>query len=134
MQCRFGRLPRRAAMMMMLLRPVFLTRRCFSALPNSIDHLKSEGDINLSDRRQEFTARHIGPETKALLEEDAKYFLHQTLSTPCLNALSKAEGLYVEDLEGRRYLDFHGNSVHQVGLGRCGHRELMRLTAKAPRA
>ena len=103
--------------MMMLLRPVGRARRCFSALPSSIDHLKSEGDINLSDRRQEFTARHIGPETKALLEEDAKYFLHQTLSTPCLNALSKAEGLYVEDLEGRRYLDFHGNSVHQVGFG-----------------
>ena len=37
--------------------------------------------------------------------------------TPCLTALSKAEGSYITDLQGRRYLDFHGNAVHQVGYG-----------------
>ncbi|MCP4694721.1 MAG: aspartate aminotransferase family protein, partial [Desulfobacterales bacterium] len=26
-------------------------------------------------------------------------------------------GVYIEDLQGRRYLDFHGNNVHQVGFG-----------------
>ena len=36
-------------------------------------------------------AAHIGDETARLLEEDATYFLHQTLSTPCLNALKGAE-------------------------------------------
>ncbi|PYO56504.1 MAG: aspartate aminotransferase family protein, partial [Candidatus Rokuibacteriota bacterium] len=76
-----------------------------------------EGDLNLSPHRAEWTRRNIGPETRRWLEEDARYFLHQALSTPCLNALARSDGIYLEDLEGRRYLDFHGNSVHQVGFG-----------------
>src|SRR5438034_10156944 len=35
---------------------------------------------------------------------------------PCLNALRACEGAYLVDLQGRRYLDFHGNYVHQVGF------------------
>jgi (R)-1-hydroxy-2-aminoethylphosphonate ammonia-lyase len=76
-----------------------------------------EGDLNLSPRRAEWSRRHIGDETRRWLEEDSRYFLHQALSTPCLNALARADGIYLEDLEGRRYMDFHGNSVHQVGFG-----------------
>ena len=56
-------------------------------------------------------------ETQRLLDEDARYFLHQSLSTPCLNALQSCQGAWIEDVEGRRYLDFHGNNVHQVGFG-----------------
>eukprot|EP00301_Raphidiophrys_heterophryoidea_P021892 c6184_g1_i2.p1 GENE.c6184_g1_i2~~c6184_g1_i2.p1 ORF type:complete len:452 (+),score=70.45 c6184_g1_i2:197-1357(+) len=52
-----------------------------------------------------------------LLEEDAKYFIHQALSTPCLNVLDKCSGSYITDKRGRSMLDFHGNSVHQVGFG-----------------
>jgi 4-aminobutyrate aminotransferase len=26
------------------------------------------------------------------------------------------EGIYIEDIQGRRYMDFHGNNVHQVGF------------------
>ena len=76
-----------------------------------------EGDLNASPRRAEWTRRNIGPQTRQWLEEDARYFLHQALSTPCLNALARSDGIYLEDLEGRRYMDFHGNSVHQVGFG-----------------
>jgi len=76
-----------------------------------------EGDLNASPHRAEWTRRNIGQETRRWLEEDARYFLHQALSTPCLNALARADGIYLEDLEGRRYMDFHGNSVHQVGFG-----------------
>src|SRR5579872_407481 len=82
-----------------------------------LDHLKSEGDINLSSHRQAWARENIGVETRRLLEEDANYFLHQSLSTPCLNALKSAQGAWIEDVEGRRYLDFHGNNVHQVGFG-----------------
>jgi 4-aminobutyrate aminotransferase len=77
----------------------------------------SEGDVNLSDRRAAWQAEHLDDVTRAVLDEDARYFLHQSLSTPCLNALRRCEGAYLEDLAGRRYLDFHGNSVHQVGFG-----------------
>jgi 4-aminobutyrate aminotransferase len=76
-----------------------------------------EGDLNLSSHRAEWMRGNIGAETSRRLEEDSRYFLHQALSTPCLNVLTGADGIYVEDLEGRRYMDFHGNSVHQVGFG-----------------
>lgn len=59
----------------------------------------------------------LGPETTALLDEDERYFLHQSLSTPCLDVIERAEGAVLVDVEGRRILDFHGNSVHQLGHG-----------------
>jgi len=76
-----------------------------------------EGDLNLSPHRAEWTRRNIGGETRRWLDEDARYFLHQVLSTPCLDVLAHADGIYLEDIEGRRFMDFHGNSVHQVGFG-----------------
>jgi len=79
--------------------------------------LLAEGDVNLSALRRAWEAESIGPRTRPVLERDARYFLHQSLSTPCLNALARAEGVYIEDVEGRRYMDFHGNSAHQVGYG-----------------
>lgn len=78
---------------------------------------KSEGDINISPRRAAWQAANLDEETCALLDEDGRYFLHQSLSTPCLNALQACDGIYIEDLQGRRYMDFHGNNVHQVGFG-----------------
>lgn len=80
------------------------------------DVFKSEGDVNSSAHRRAWTERHINAETRQWLDADARVFLHQALSTPCLNALAGCEGSYLIDLEGRRYLDFHGNSVHQVGF------------------
>lgn len=76
-----------------------------------------EGDVNLSPHRRMWQQTHLAAETRHLLEEDARYFLHQSLSTPCLNVLAAAQGVYLTDVEGRRYIDFHGNNVHQVGYG-----------------
>src|SRR5262245_29951797 len=78
---------------------------------------RSEGDVNLSPRRRQWESEQLGAATRALLAEDAKHFLHQSLSTPCFNALKSASGIWLEDVEGRRIMDFHGNSVHQVGHG-----------------
>jgi 4-aminobutyrate aminotransferase len=77
---------------------------------------RSEGDINISPRRDEWQQNHLDAKTRALLEDDARYFLKQSLSTPCLNAMRHCEGIYIEDLQGQRYMDFHGNNVHQVGF------------------
>lgn len=77
---------------------------------------KSEGDINISPRRDRWQAENLVDETRSLLAEDTRYFLKQSLSTPCLNAMRKCEGIYIEDIQGRRYMDFHGNNVHQVGF------------------
>ncbi len=84
---------------------------------------QSEGDVNLSSAREQWQREHLNDETRALLEEDARYFLHQSLSSPCLNVLSGCEGSFLVDTQGRRYLDFHGNSVHQIGFGHPRLRE-----------
>jgi 4-aminobutyrate aminotransferase len=78
---------------------------------------QSEGDVNRSPLRQRWLDEELSPETRELLEDDARYFLHQSLSSPCLNVLDRCEGSFLIDVEGRRYLDFHGNNVHQIGFG-----------------
>ncbi len=81
----------------------------------SIADAAAEGDVNLSPLRRAFEAAHVHARTRALLDADAGVFLHQSLSTPCFNALAECEGIWLTDVEGRRIMDFHGNSVHQVG-------------------
>jgi len=78
---------------------------------------QSEGDVNTSQERERWLDNHLSVEARELIEEDARYFLHQSLSSPCLNVLDRCEGSELIDVDGRRYLDFHGNNVHQVGFG-----------------
>ncbi len=75
----------------------------------------AEGDVNTSPLRREFEAAHVHGRTRSLLDADAAVFLHQSLSTPCFNALTACDGIWLTDVEGRRVMDFHGNNVHQVG-------------------
>ena len=82
----------------------------------NFNEMQSEGDLNLTPHRRKWVNDHLDAQTRDWLELDAKYFLHQSLSTPCLNVLSQCEGIYLEDLQGRRFMDFHGNNVHQVGF------------------
>jgi len=77
---------------------------------------RGEGDLNITEARQEWRNKNIDAETAKLLEEDEKYFFHQSLSTPCLSVISECEGIYLTDLNGKKYMDFHGNNVHQVGF------------------
>jgi 4-aminobutyrate aminotransferase len=83
--------------------------------PRPPTDLCTEGDINLSPLRRAWEAAHVHGATRALLDADARHFLHQSLSTPCFDALRSCDGIWLEDLEGRRIMDFHGNNVHQVG-------------------
>ena len=84
-------------------------------MSDPIDRLGSEGDLNISPRRGSWAAAHIDPATQEILDDDARHFLHQSLSTPCLNAVEACDGIYLIDAQGRRIMDFHGNNVHQVG-------------------
>ena len=79
--------------------------------------LRTEGDLNSSSSREQWQAEHLGAATRDLLAADARVFLHQSLSTPCLNAIEGTEGRCLHDLDGRELLDFHGNYLHQVGYG-----------------
>ena len=76
---------------------------------------QSEGDVNRSPQRSQWQAQHLDDSTRSLLARDSAAFLHQSVSTPCLSAIAKAEGIWIEDTAGRRYMDFHGNNVHHVG-------------------
>lgn len=81
----------------------------------SENHLRVEGDINTTPARTQWQIENLSESTFNDLKEDSKYFLHQSLSTPCLNMIEDVEGIYITDGDGKKYMDFHGNSVHQVG-------------------
>jgi 4-aminobutyrate aminotransferase len=78
---------------------------------------QSESDTNLTDRRAEWQLRALDDAARVVLARDTAGFLRQSVSTPCLNAIAKAEGIWIEDTAGRRYMDFHGNNVHHIGYG-----------------
>ncbi|WP_171124794.1 MULTISPECIES: aspartate aminotransferase family protein [unclassified Ruegeria] len=77
----------------------------------------TEGESNTSEARKTWLKKSIGPKSSPLLKRDADVFLHQSLSSPCVSTIAKAEGIWIEDLDGCRYMDFHGNSVHHIGYG-----------------
>ncbi len=78
---------------------------------------RTEGDVNSSEERKSWYKVIGDTATLRLLEEDADAFLHQSLSTPCLDVLASCQGIYLTDLQGKTYMDFHGNNVHQLGYG-----------------
>jgi 4-aminobutyrate aminotransferase len=63
---------------------------------------ESESDTNLSPQPRAWAEKNLDPEAQTLLAEDEKYFLRQSVSTPCLNAVVKAGGIWIEDTAGRR--------------------------------
>ena len=81
----------------------------------SRSRLHTEGEANTSAARADYARAHIDPAEAALLQRDSAAFLHQSLSSPCVATIAKADGIWIEDIAGRRYMDFHGNSVHHIG-------------------
>jgi 4-aminobutyrate aminotransferase len=81
-----------------------------------IDTLVTEGDVNLSPERHKWDSQ-VDPSTRELLDEDSRYFLHQAMSTPCLDVLDTCDGSGITTVSGKQLLDFHGNNVHQIGYG-----------------
>lgn len=79
--------------------------------------LVTEGDINLSEERYKWNDQINDILTRELLIDDARYFLHQSMSTPCLDVLESCSGSGLTTISGKHLLDFHGNNVHQVGHG-----------------
>jgi len=77
----------------------------------------TEGDVNASSFREQWNKSISDNKTKEMLRQDNDSFLHQSLSTPCLDVIESAEGIYIINNTGKKYMDFHGNNVHQVGYG-----------------
>ena len=77
----------------------------------------TEGEANTSAARARWSAQETHEQTRDLLKRDASAFIHQSLSSPCVSTIARAQGIWIEDTSGRRYMDFHGNSVHHIGYG-----------------
>ncbi len=84
---------------------------------HELESSRSEGDLNLGEQRAKWQKNNSHTETDSWLARDERVFLHQSLSTPCLDVLATAKDSRLYNLQGNSYLDFHGNSVHQVGYG-----------------
>ncbi|MBM7704356.1 aspartate aminotransferase family protein [Metabacillus iocasae] len=76
--------------------------------------LNREGDTNHGKGREAWM-RTVPPLISEAIEADKQSFFKQSMSTPCLSSIVDAEGCYLIDKTGKKYLDFHGNSLHQVG-------------------
>lgn len=82
-------------------------------MPNQTE-INREGDINSSQQRKNWTDA-LDEKSLGVLKADEDTFVKQAMSTPCMNVIVAAEGCYITDMSGKKYLDFHGNSIHQVG-------------------
>ncbi|HEY5230518.1 MAG TPA: aspartate aminotransferase family protein [Galbitalea sp.] len=77
---------------------------------------ESESDTNSGDRRQNWSSARDADDD-FVLRRDAASYLKQAVSTPCLTSIESADGAYIFASDGTPYLDFHGNSAHQIGYG-----------------
>jgi len=77
---------------------------------------REQGDVNTTAARIKYWERNLPAPAQKWFDADKQFFLHQHLSTPVLNVLARADGIYIEDLAGRRYIDMHGNGVHNTGF------------------
>ncbi|MDM8542528.1 aspartate aminotransferase family protein [Desulfococcaceae bacterium HSG9] len=78
--------------------------------------VREQGDVNTTPERQKYWDENLSGQALEIFNADKKYFLHQSLSTPVLNVLSGAQGIYIQDLDGNKYIDMHGNGVHNAGF------------------
>ena len=53
---------------------------------------QSESDVNGAPQRSAWQAAHPDPASRALLARDNAAFLHQSVATPCLAPIAKAQG------------------------------------------
>ena len=77
---------------------------------------QSESDTNSGTERSAWANARTSPD-RAILDRDSNVYLKQAVSTPCLTSIVGADGPYLIGSDGARYLDFHGNSAHQLGYG-----------------
>ena len=97
-------------------RPPFLEIRLSLPHNNDLSGEKSEGDTNFSPLRQAWQDQSLDPASAQLLAEDARWFLQQSLSTPCLNALRSCGGIWLEDTAGRATWTFTATTSTRSAL------------------
>lgn len=87
-----------------------------SAMITTTPSNHEQGDVNSTDNRRYYWKNNLHGKARDIFERDKQFFLHQNLSTPVMNVLARAEGIYLEDMDGKKYMDMHGNGVHNAGF------------------
>jgi 4-aminobutyrate aminotransferase len=82
----------------------------------TIKPIQSESDTNETARRRRWNSERR-PDDAAVVARDAAVYLRQSVSTPVLASITGAHGSRLFGPGGRSWLDFHGNSAHQLGYG-----------------
>ena len=77
---------------------------------------REQGDVNTTRNRRKYWKRNLKDASKTWFEEDQKYFLHQSLSTPVLNVLSRAQGATIEEMD--RAIDIMDEVIGEVEQGK----------------
>jgi hypothetical protein len=90
---RFGLPPAATA-----LQAALTTRARIVPKPEPTAPAPAEGEVNRSPARQRWQDEHLDAPTRELLRRDAAAFLHQSLSTPCLNGIRRAQGIWIESV------------------------------------
>ncbi|WAH36120.1 (R)-1-hydroxy-2-aminoethylphosphonate ammonia-lyase [Alicyclobacillus dauci] len=88
---------------------------------------RREGDVNDSELRSAWL-EGLNEESRSWLERDDNVFLHQSLSSPCVDVVAKSSGPTLCTPDGKVLYDFHGNNVHQLGFG---HHAVVRAVTEA---
>jgi 4-aminobutyrate aminotransferase len=63
----------------------------------------------------QWVREHLGPLTRSVIERDAGLIARQAGTDPPGLAIESAQGCWLVDADGRRYLDLHGNNCHHLG-------------------
>ncbi len=72
-------------------------------------------DIILCAQARDWADKSVGPRSRSLADRDRAVFLGG--GAPVLSAVSKADGIWLQDADGRCYMDFHGDAAHHLGHG-----------------
>ncbi len=70
---------------------------------------------HVSAERRSWRAEPMSSDEAALIERDEKVSFTQANSTPALMSVTAANGVWIWDMSGRKYMDFYGNNCHHVG-------------------
>ena len=66
-------------------------------------------------KRAEWQIKNVSEKSHSLLARDSNAYMAQKGSSPCLASIKSGKGCWLEDHDGKRYLDLYGNSVHHIG-------------------
>ena len=73
------------------------------------------GPLDPSTPRKDWIHQNSDAEARNLLKRDEAFSIPGRNNAPCILPIRKAEGIWLEATNGRRYVDLYGNNCHHIG-------------------